>query len=167
VRTLAFGGTFKIPKTLDVDAKGRVTSAEAITLTLPAASRGITQLTGDVTAPSTTNGSAAATLAASGVTAGSYGDGGAARTLAFGGTFKIPKTLNVDAKGRVTSAEAITLTVPATTSTASAAGLMSAADKTKLNGVVLPIFETTETAAEQTSKITANKDALVFFPETA
>jgi hypothetical protein len=124
-RTLAFGGTFKIPKTLTIDAKGRVTAAEAITLTLPANpntdNRGITQLTGDVTAPATTSGSAAATLAASGVTAGSYGDGGATRTLAFGGTFKIPKTLNIDAKGRVTAAEAITLTLPATPS-ASAVG---------------------------------------------
>jgi hypothetical protein len=116
-RTLAFGGTFKVPGTLAIDAKGRVTSAAAITLTLPANpntdNRGITQLTGDVTAPATTSGSAAATLAASGVTAAAYGDGGATRTLAFGGTFKVPGTLTIDAKGRVTSAAAITLTLPA------------------------------------------------------
>ena len=75
-------------------------------------SRGITQLTGDVTAPLTTNGSAYATLAASGAAAGAYGDGGASRTLNFGGAFKIPKTLTVDSKGRVTAAEALTLTLP-------------------------------------------------------
>jgi predicted pyridoxine 5'-phosphate oxidase superfamily flavin-nucleotide-binding protein len=106
-----------VPGTLTVDAKGRVTAAAAITLTMPANPnvdyRGITQLTGDVTAPATTNGSAAATLANSGVTAAAYGDGGATRTLAFGGTFKVPGTLTVDAKGRVTAAAAITLTMPA------------------------------------------------------
>jgi hypothetical protein len=47
------------------------------------------------------------------VTAAAYGDGGAARTLAFGGTFKVPGTLTVDAKGRITAAAAITLTMPA------------------------------------------------------
>jgi hypothetical protein len=124
-RTLSFGGTFKVPGTLTIDAKGRVTAAAAITLTFPSNpntdNRGITQLTGDVTAPSTVSGSAAATLAASGVTAAAYGDGGAARTLAFGGTFKIPGTLTIDAKGRVTAAAAITLTMPATP-TASAVG---------------------------------------------
>jgi hypothetical protein len=116
-RTLSFGGTFKIPATLTVDAKGRVTAVAAITMTMPANpdtdNRGITQLTGDVTAPATTSGSAAATLAASGVTAGAYGDGGAARTLAYGGTFKVLSTLTVDAKGRVTAAGAIALTMPA------------------------------------------------------
>jgi hypothetical protein len=74
---------------------------------------GITQLTGDVTAPATVNGPAVATLAASGVTAGAYGDGGATRTLGFGGAFKVLKTFTVDAKGRVTAAEAITLALPA------------------------------------------------------
>jgi hypothetical protein len=111
-RTLAYGGTFKLIGALTVDAKGRVTAVTVLTMTLPSENRGITQLTGDVTAPATTNGSAAATLAASGVVAGAYGDGGAKRTLAYGGTFKIPATLTVDAKGRVTAAEVITLTLP-------------------------------------------------------
>jgi hypothetical protein len=78
----------------------------------PVDTRGITQLTGDVAAPETANGSAEATLAASGVAAGDYGDGGGSRVLAHEGQFTIPKKLVVDAKGRVTQAEAITLTLP-------------------------------------------------------
>jgi hypothetical protein len=114
-RTLGFGGAFKIPA-LAIDAKGRVTLASAITLTMPgnpnSDNRGITQLTGDVTAPSTISGSAVATLAASGVTAGTYGDTGSTRTLGYGGTFSVPG-LVIDSKGRVTDAQSATLTMPA------------------------------------------------------
>jgi flagellar basal body rod protein FlgF len=66
----------------------------------------------DVTTAAITDGTAVATLAASGVTAGAYGESGATRTLAAGGTFIVPQ-VTVDAKGRTTAAKSVTLTLPA------------------------------------------------------
>jgi hypothetical protein len=123
---------------------------------------GITQLTGDVTAPLTTNGSAVATLAASGVTAGTYGDGGSTRTLDFGSTFKVPKTLTVDAKGRVTAAEEITLTMPAEPTSGSGSanhyGVCSTAADTAEKTVAISGFSLV-TGAEVTVKFTETNTA--------
>ena len=71
------------------------------------------ELTGDVTgsASSTAGWTLAVTLANSGVTAGTYGES-AAKTADYGDSFNIPK-VTVDAKGRVTSASNVAVTLPA------------------------------------------------------
>ena len=72
-------------------------------------------------------------LATSGVTAGTYGLDGTA-TPAFGDSFVVPK-VTVDTYGRVTAANEYNVTIPNATASQSAAGLMSAADKKKLDGI--------------------------------
>lgn len=92
------------------------------------------------TAPITANinsGTVTIVHANSGVTANTYGTiATAALTPTFGGTFNVPG-FKVDARGHITSAGNHTVKIPATTATTAAAGLMSAEDKTKLNGIVL------------------------------
>ena len=76
-------------------------------------------LTGDATgtsAASKRGWSVPVTLSATGVTSNYYGDDGNTRTLAFGGKFKIPY-INVDAKGRITSASTKEITLPANPNT--------------------------------------------------
>ena len=75
------------------------------------------ELTGDVTgsASSQAGWSIAATLASSGVTAGSYGPSANA-SPAHSGTFSVPY-ITVDAKGRVTAAKTITITLPSDNNT--------------------------------------------------
>ena len=72
-------------------------------------------LSGDATGSQTSNGTGTATinvgLSASGVVAGTYGET-ADKTLAGSGTFVIPK-FTVDAKGRVTAVNPVTVTMPA------------------------------------------------------
>lgn len=53
-------------------------------------------------------------------------------TPAFGGTFKVSQPVTDDT-GHVTAINSRTVTIPSTTATASAAGLMSASDYSKLN----------------------------------
>ena len=75
-------------------------------------------LTGDATgtsAGSKKGWSVPVTLANSGVTAGSYGPATAA-SPAHGGTFSVPY-VTVDAKGRVTAASTVTITLPADSNT--------------------------------------------------
>ena len=72
-------------------------------------------------------------LATSGATAGSYGLSANA-TPAFGATFNVPY-VTVDTYGRTTAASTKTVKIPDTAATQSVAGLMSAADKKKLDGV--------------------------------
>lgn len=55
-------------------------------------------------------------------------------TPAFGGTFTVSQ-IKSDATGHVTSATDRTVTIPNTEATTSAAGLMSASDKSKLDGI--------------------------------
>ena len=55
-------------------------------------------------------------------------------TPGFGGTVIISQVLS-DATGHVTSMADRTITIPSATATTSASGLMSSADKTKLNGI--------------------------------
>ena len=69
----------------------------------------------------------------SGVTAASKGDTNA-QTPKFGGTFKALSG-TVDAQGHLTNFNEHTVTIPNTAATTSAAGLMSATDKTKLNSM--------------------------------
>jgi len=81
----------------------------------------------------------ASRLADSGVGADSYGPSSDA-SPGHEGTFSVPY-ITVDAKGRVTAASTKTITLPSDSDTTynnatqSAAGLMSAADKTKLDGI--------------------------------
>ena len=55
-------------------------------------------------------------------------------TPAFGGTFTVSQ-ITSDVTGHVTGATDRTITIPSATATTSAAGLMSATDKTKLDGI--------------------------------
>jgi len=91
-------------------------SGNAATATQFSANKSVT-LTGDVTgtASSKAGWSVATTLANSGVTAGSYGPSEAV-SPAHGGTFSVPY-VTVDAKGRVTAASTITVTLPADNNT--------------------------------------------------
>lgn len=82
-----------------------------------------------------TSGSVAITHDDSGVTANTYGTTStSALTPAFGATFAVPG-FTVNAKGHVTAAGSHTVKMPSSTATSSAAGLMSAADKSKLDGL--------------------------------
>ena len=56
------------------------------------------------------------------------------QTPAFGGTFSVSQPVS-DATGHVTAVNSRTITIPKTEATTSAAGLMSASDKTKLDGI--------------------------------
>lgn len=69
----------------------------------------------------------------SGVNEGTYGST-SNQTPAFGGTATVP-TFAVTSAGHLTSAGNRTITIPSTTATTAAAGLMSASDKSKLNGI--------------------------------
>lgn len=71
--------------------------------------------------------------AESGVVDGSYGPS-ADQTPGFGSTFPVPY-VTVDAKGHVTEATSHTVKIPSTAATTSADGLMSSADKTKMNAI--------------------------------
>lgn len=71
----------------------------------------------------------------SGVKSGTYGTNStAAVSPAFGGTFSVPG-FAVNKEGHVTSASTHTVRIPSATATTSAAGLMSAADKAKVNTI--------------------------------
>ena len=69
----------------------------------------------------------------SGVTAGTYGST-TGQTPAFGGTANVPY-VTVDAKGHVSGAGTATVTMPNSLASGTANGLMSSADKTKLDGI--------------------------------
>lgn len=55
-------------------------------------------------------------------------------TPAFGGTFSVSQPVS-DATGHITAINSRTITIPSATATTSAAGLMSASDKAKLDGI--------------------------------
>ena len=88
-----------------------------------------------------TSGSVALSHAASGVTAGTYGTTASnALTPGFGQTFSVPG-ISVNATGHTTAAGSHTVTIPnaiatpKTDSSTGSAGLLSAADKAKLDGI--------------------------------
>ena len=72
--------------------------------------------------------------AASGVSAGAYGPTADA-TPTWGESVTVGARLAVDKEGHVTSAAGRSVKIPSSTATASAAGLMAAADKAKLDGI--------------------------------
>ena len=57
------------------------------------------------------------------------------QTPAFGGTFNVSQPVS-DATGHITAINSRTVTIPSTEATTSSAGLMSASDKSKLDGMV-------------------------------
>lgn len=72
--------------------------------------------------------------AASGVSAGSYGPTADA-TPGWGDSVTVGARLSVDKEGHITEATGRSVKLPSSTASASAAGLMSAADKAKLDGI--------------------------------
>lgn len=84
---------------------------------------------------------------ASGVSAGAYGP---ASDLApgFGDTVTIPPRVSLDACGHVTGAQTRRLTIPSATATESAPGLMSAADKARLDAMPDGLALTASASAE-------------------
>lgn len=116
--------------TLTLAAGDNVTieaDAAADTVTISAAAPAYTG-----TSPINVNG-ATISHANSGVTAGSKGDT-AAQTPTWGGTFKVPSG-TVNATGHLTAFAEHNVTIPNSTASTSAAGLMSSTDKSKLNGI--------------------------------
>lgn len=126
-QTPNFGGSFKVTSGT-VDAKGHMTAFAEHTVTLPSAPS--TNYTG--TAPISVNGTVISHNN-SGVTASSKGDT-TNQTPAFGSTFKVPSG-TVDSKGHVTAFADHTVKIPNTPATTTTPGLMTAADKTKLDGL--------------------------------
>ena len=137
--TPGYGSTFNVPY-ITVDAKGRITAASTKTVKIPASDNTNTTYSA-ASGGGLSLSSNAFSIANSGVTAGSYGPSANA-TPGYGSTFNVPY-ITVDAKGRITAASTKTVKIPASdntnttysAATQSAAGLMSAADKKKLDGV--------------------------------
>lgn len=73
--------------------------------------------------------------AQSGVAAGAYGPASDGAEPGWGGSFNVGPRVSLDACGHVTQAQGRTVRMPGGTATASEKGLMSAADKAKLDGV--------------------------------
>ena len=107
---------------------------------------------------STSSGVANVTHDNSGVTAGSKGDT-TNQTPSFGGTFKALSG-TVDAKGHITAFDEHTVTMPSSEATQSASGLMSATDKTKLDGIASGAdnvaFTQTQTSGSEIGTISIN-----------
>lgn len=93
-------------------------------------------------------------LANSGVTAASKGDT-TNQTPTWGGTFKVPSG-TVTEKGLLTDFADHTVAIPSAVATASADGLMSAADKTTINS----ISTTYATKIESSNHVVASKTQL-------
>lgn len=115
------------------DAKTAQTTADAKVGSVKAASPLGVVRTDDEVSLSHTN---------SGVSAGAYG--AASNTTAdWGDTVNVGPRVSVNATGHVTSAQGRTVTLPDNTATQSAKGLMSATDKTKLDGIASGANKTT------------------------
>lgn len=96
---------------------------------------------------------------ASGATAGSYGPTAAA-SPAWGGTVQVPQ-VTVDATGHVTAAASMAITLPSAAASATADGLMSAADKKKLDTVEPGANANAVTSVQgRTGAVTATKSDL-------
>lgn len=82
----------------------------------------------------------------SGVSAGAYGPTSNV-TADWGDTLTVGARMSVNATGHLTSAQGRTVTLPGNTATQSAKGLMSATDKTKLDGIASGANKTTVDSA--------------------
>lgn len=80
------------------------------------------------------------------------------QTPAFGGTFTVTQPVS-DATGHITGMNSRTVTIPSAAATTSVAGLMSASDKTKLNGIASGANKTTLATNLTTSTVGYALDA--------
>lgn len=123
----AHSGTFTAVDSVTRDGNGHVTKINTKTVTLPA----------QYTHPSYTARTGVPTANA---------------TPAFGGTVTISQ-ITSDATGHVTGATDRTITIPSTTATQSASGLMSAEDKIQMDYGGIPIVTTSGTGAAYTATV--------------
>ena len=134
--TPGFGGTFTAVDSITRDSNGHVTKVNTKTVTVPNAAA-TTSAAGLMSASDKTKLNGIAT-GANAYTHPSYtartGVPTANQTPGFGGTFTVSQPTS-DASGHVTAINSRTITIPNTAATTSAAGLMSAADKEKLDGI--------------------------------
>lgn len=90
-------------------------------------------------------------------------------TPGFGGTFTVSQ-ITSDATGHVIGATDKTVTIPNATATTSAAGLMSASDKTKLDGITASAdtvtFSASATSGNKVGTITINDNAIDMYSPT-
>lgn len=107
-------------------------AVEAVKATADAAVSGVSA-TSPISATRSGN-SVSLSHAASGVSAGAYGPAADA-TPTWGESVTVGARLAVDKEGHVTSAAGRSVRLPSSTATGSAAGLMAAADKAKLDGI--------------------------------
>lgn len=121
---------------LDATDAAAAEAAKAASNALASAAASVKGVKGASPISASVDGSMVATLshAASGATAGTYGPA-ANLSPTFGDTVTIPPRISVNATGHVTRAEGRTMRIPSALATEGAAGLMSAADKAKLDGV--------------------------------
>lgn len=77
------------------------------------------------------------------------------QTPAFGGTFQVSQPIS-DSMGHITAINSRTITIPSTTATTSANGLMSSSDKTKLNGISTSAKNIIVSSTQPTSQSTGD-----------
>lgn len=160
--TPAFGGTFSVTQPVS-DATGHITAMNSRTVTIPSTAA-TTSEAGLMSATDKAKLDGIAT-GANAYTHPSYtartGVPTANQTPAFGGTFSVSQPVS-DATGHITAVTSRTVTIPSTAASTSAAGLMSAADKTKLDGIAenanaytLPTASSTLGGVKTTSTVTS------------
>ncbi len=144
----AHGGTFTAIDGVTRDSNGHVTKVNTKTVTIPSTAA-TTSAAGLMSADDKTKLDGIAT-GANKYTHPSYtartGKPTANATPAFGGTFTVSQ-ITSDATGHVTGATDRTITIPSTAASTSAAGLMSATDKSKLDGIASGANKTTVDSA--------------------
>lgn len=82
------------------------------------------------------------------------------QTPGFGGTFQVSQVTS-DTSGHITGMTDRTVTIPSSVATTSAAGLMSAADKTKLDGISAGAAAIDDTAGDGDTDVTWSADKLI------
>lgn len=83
------------------------------------------------------------------------------QTPVFGGTFSVSQPVS-DATGHITAVNSRTVTIPSTTATTSAAGLMSASDKSKLDGIADGANKTTVDASLSSTSTNPVQNKVVY-----
>lgn len=160
-QTPSFGGTFNIPK-LTYNAQGHVTASANSTVTIP--STEATQSEAGLMSKDDKTKLDGISSSANNYTHPSYtartGKPTANQTPSFGGTATVSQ-ITSDSNGHVTGATDRTITIPNTTATTSAAGLMSSTDKTKLDGVATGANKTTVDSSMSTTSTNPVQNKIV------
>lgn len=120
-------------ESVDSTAQQAATDASNALATAAAAVKDV-QGTAPISATVDDDRNATVTHDASGVAAGAYGPTDNL-TPAWGDTVTLPPRVAINATGHITSAQGRTLRIPNAAATSSAAGLMGAGDKSKLDGL--------------------------------